>query len=325
MLSSTLFLLKGDKWRAMRATLSPAFTGSKMRHMFTLVTKCAVDMSNYFKKEAAAGRTLNYDIKDLFSKYSTNVIATSAFGIEVDSFENPNNEFYLLGKEVLNFDISIAIRLIVMRLMPLLAKRLELELFNRKVSTFFKTMVLKNINNRIENGIYRPDMINILKEIVEQGRVQWSSEEGAEIEDGFSATDEYNIGTKAISNRKWNNIELVAQCFQFFVAGFETISTVLTFAAYEMAINQDVQERLYAEILDTANRLGDRPMDYEDLQKMKYMDMFVSEVLRLWPPLMHIDRVCVKDYTVEFNDREVTIEKGTTVWIPVYSLHHSIC
>lgn len=31
---NSLFFMKGQKWRDMRSTLSPAFTGSKMRHMF---------------------------------------------------------------------------------------------------------------------------------------------------------------------------------------------------------------------------------------------------------------------------------------------------
>lgn len=42
LLGNSLFFVTGQKWRDMRATLSPAFTGSKMRHMFTSVVQ--VDM-----------------------------------------------------------------------------------------------------------------------------------------------------------------------------------------------------------------------------------------------------------------------------------------
>lgn len=35
---SALPMMKGQRWRDMRATLSPAFTGSKMRQMFALPT-----------------------------------------------------------------------------------------------------------------------------------------------------------------------------------------------------------------------------------------------------------------------------------------------
>lgn len=43
--------LHGEEWRQMRATLSPAFTGSKMRLMLDLVSDCADDINHqaFFK------------------------------------------------------------------------------------------------------------------------------------------------------------------------------------------------------------------------------------------------------------------------------------
>ena len=43
------------------------------------------------------------EMKDLFIRYTNDVIATSAFGIECDSLKNPQNEFYVMGKDVTNF------------------------------------------------------------------------------------------------------------------------------------------------------------------------------------------------------------------------------
>jgi cytochrome P450 family 9 len=42
-------------------------------------------------------------MKDLFKRYTNDVIATSAFGIGCDSLKNPKNEFYEMGKDVTNF------------------------------------------------------------------------------------------------------------------------------------------------------------------------------------------------------------------------------
>jgi cytochrome P450 family 9 len=42
-------------------------------------------------------------MKDLFTRYTNDVIATAAFGIGCDSLNNPKNEFYQMGKDVTNF------------------------------------------------------------------------------------------------------------------------------------------------------------------------------------------------------------------------------
>lgn len=43
-------------------------------------------------------------MKDLFTRYANDVIATSAFGIHVDSLEDQQNEFYEMGKAAVNTD-----------------------------------------------------------------------------------------------------------------------------------------------------------------------------------------------------------------------------
>jgi cytochrome P450 family 9 len=49
------------------------------------------------------GNILAVEMKDLFTRYTNDVIATSAFGIQCDSLKSPKNEFYLMGKDVTNF------------------------------------------------------------------------------------------------------------------------------------------------------------------------------------------------------------------------------
>lgn len=86
--------MKGDKWRHMRATLSPAFTGSKMRQMFELVSQCADGVAQHFLKVSADGPVIQAEMKDLFSRYANDVIASCAFGIKIDSFADPTNDFF---------------------------------------------------------------------------------------------------------------------------------------------------------------------------------------------------------------------------------------
>lgn len=101
LMGKNLFSMKGQRWREMRATLSPAFTSSKMRGMFMLMSDCAKDVANYLLKEAK-GNVLEIEAKELFSRYTNDVIATSSFGIKCDSLNEPNNTFYTMGKKMTN-------------------------------------------------------------------------------------------------------------------------------------------------------------------------------------------------------------------------------
>jgi len=61
----------------------------------------------------------------------------------------------------------------------------------------------------------------------------------------------------------------------FFLAGFETVSTLLCFATHLLATHPDVQSRLQEEIDMTLKKDGGN-LTYEAVHGMKYLDMVVS-------------------------------------------------
>jgi cytochrome P450 family 6 len=74
---------------------------------------------------------------------------------------------------------------------------------------------------------------------------------------------------------------LAAQAFVFFLAGFETSSTTMTFCLYELSLHQDIQERVREEI-DVVLRKHDGKISYEAIQEMDYLDMVVSGEAYCW-------------------------------------------
>lgn len=65
---------------------------------------------------------------------------------------------------------------------------------------------------------------------------------------------------------------LAAQLFVFFIAGFETSSTTMSNALYELALNHEIQDKLRDEIKQELARTGG-VMQYEGIKDMKYLDM----------------------------------------------------
>jgi cytochrome P450 family 9 len=96
----------------------------------------------------------------------------------------------------------------------------------------------------------------------------------------------------------------------------------LSFVAYELALNPDIQKRLYEEVVDVNRQLNGGPLTYDALQKMSYMDMVISEGLRKWPPAVVTDRVSTRNCTLQVDDKTIKLEKGVNFWIPIYPIHH---
>lgn len=111
----------------------------------------------------------------------------------------------------------------------------------------------------------RPDMIHLLMEAQRQ----------------FKAEQEGSAESAAQQDKaEFNDDDLLAQCLLFFSAGFETVATCLSFTSYELMMNPEVQEKLLAEILAVKEQLGEKPLDYDTLMGMKYLNCVVSESLR---------------------------------------------
>lgn len=271
-----LFGLKGQKWRDMRATLSPAFTGSKMRQMLGLmieVGKQSVDsVKSHLEKTGPV-----FEMRDFLKKFTVDIIATCAFGIEVNSFENPDNEFQKITEKATNF--ATLKNMLVMagyQLVPKLMKALNLSIMDKDMCQFFQTTILNVMKEREAKGIVRHDMINLLME-AQKGKLSYSAEE--KTTEGFATVEESDIGKSQVT-RKWEDEEIAAQAFIFFLAGFDTVSTTMSLIAYELAVNPDVQEKLIKELDETKRLLDGGDITYDHLQKMKYMDQVISETLR---------------------------------------------
>ncbi|XP_076275225.1 cytochrome P450 9e2-like isoform X2 [Rhynchophorus ferrugineus] len=319
--NKNLFFLKGQTWKDMRSLLSGSFTSSKMKIMYNLIVEASENFVDYFcsKNEDL----VEVEFKDIFSKYTNDVIASTSFGIKVDSLREPKNEFYAMGKKMTNFNTFRGlIGVLLYMAVPTIAKLLKIKILAKDASDFFINIIDQAIRMREENHVVRKDMINIMLE-EREGKARQDDEEV--IDSGFAVVEEsQNITKHPKKQMNLTNLDITAHAMIFFLAGFDTVSTAICNCCYELAINPDIQDKLRNEIKKTMKEHNEK-LTYESTLRMKYLDMVITETLRKYPGLSATERVCVKPYTIEPvypDEQPVHLNVGDIVFLPPYSLHH---
>ncbi|KAF7286475.1 hypothetical protein GWI33_005114 [Rhynchophorus ferrugineus] len=320
--SRNLFSLKGQRWREMRSTLSGSFSSSKMKIMFNLMNEAADNFVQYFVNKNED--LIELEMKDTYTRYTNDVIATTAFGIKVDSLVQPKNTFYLMGRRITNFSgLLTSLKFLGYLLIPTVYKKLKICILDKIASEFFHRIINETIRTREEKGIVRPDMINMLLEAKHGIQQDYQDVVQDYSDNTFATVHESNDITKFRQLKSLTNEDITSQAVIFFFGGFDTISTAMCFGSYELAINQDIQDRLRNEIKRTFEE-NNGQITYDVLLKMKYLDMVVSEILRKWPPVSRTDRVCTKPYIIENKspgEPKLYIDSGITISIPIMGFH----
>ena len=292
--AGNLFSTSGEKWKEARALLSPAFTSSKMKTMHELIVVCGENFVEWMAEQPDEKRRM-VATKDLFTKYTNDVIATCAFGISVDSLKEPNNEFYVLGREATKLDGIFTFKIFLYKAFPWFVKILKIKFISKKVVTFFENVVSTTVKTRDEKGISRPDMLQLMMD----------------------------ARGKESKHLKLDIKEMTAQAFIFFFGGFDTTSTQMCIIAHELALNPDIQKRLQAEIDKVLSESSGKPT-YEAITSMLYLDAVFRESMRRHTQLSFIDRLCTKAFELPPavpGGKPYVVEPGTNILIPTLAIH----
>lgn len=289
LLGQSLSAMDGKKWKDMRNTLAPAFTGSKIKLMFQLVTDVAQQAALFLRSLEGIEDGMDFNMRDLCTHLTNDIIASVAFGINANSLLVVKSD--LNANELFQLDTSQY------------HKYLRL-IWKENAGAYFKRLILGAMKYRMDNKVFKQDLINLLME----------------------AKGMYVNGSNPPRNANrpnWTDSEIVAQLFSFFATGFQSTATVLCCAAHEIMENPEIQERLFEEIKEVKTFLGGKPLTYEACNRLKYMDMIISETLRKWPSNPTTTRVCTKRITFENPEGlgDFTVKVGDYFIIPIAGLH----
>lgn len=291
-LTGNLFMLNGQKWKHLRTVLSPTFSSGKIKNMFRILVECGQGMKDFMDEHAERNDIV--EMKDIVARFTTDVIASCAFGIQCNCLKHPDAEFRQWGRRIVEPSLMDRIVGMLYTLVPSIPIFLMLPLTPRSVSAFFRKVVKETIEFRKKNKVKRDDFMQLLIDLKDQKQCYEANEPDSTMD------------------------EITAQVIVFFTGGFETTSATMSFCLYELAKNKDVRVRLGSEIDAVLSQHGGK-ITYEAVNEMNYLDRVVSETLRKYPPVTFLTRKCNEDYRIPGTD--LVLEKGVQVVIPVLGLH----
>lgn len=294
-ISAHLFRLEGEKWSKLRKKLLPIFSPAKIKIMLPTI----VAVVDRFKEclEKAIAQDSEVEMKDLLSRLTTDLIGSCAFGIECNSLIDPDAEFRLFGKKALEMPLTRLLVLFFGGIFHGIARKLHLKQVPSDVSEFFFGVVRKTIEYRDHNNVERKDFLNLLMQLREKDPAGDDAKESAD-------TLSFN--------------SIVAQSYAFFLGGFETSSTVMSYCLYELSLNEEIQEKARECVKAAVEKHGG--FTYDAVMDMAYIEQCLNESLRKYPPGSIIHRIVTKDYCVPYSG--VILERGMRVVIPLYAIHH---
>ncbi|ERL90826.1 hypothetical protein D910_08172 [Dendroctonus ponderosae] len=288
-LTPHLFNIEGQIWKDRRTKLTPLFTSAKMKQIFDTVASKCPGLVRLVGLSAAANKPAN--IKEILSRFTTDVISEAAFGLECKSLYAPDNMFRSIRREA--FEPN-SIKLYI-------ESHIRYQAFSGRIVSYFSKVVNETIQYRENNNVQRNDFMQLMLQLKQEGSLVK--------EDG--PVDVKKTGAYITDK------EILSESFLIFLAGHETSSSTSTFALFALAQNPDIQEKLRAEIYEVLER-HDEKLGYD-------------ETLRKYPVAQIIPRRCTKDYKIKDTNIVIEKEDdtnltelfmlGTRIYIPVIGVH----
>ncbi|KAH8257946.1 hypothetical protein KR038_003358 [Drosophila bunnanda] len=302
--SYSLFFLKNPAWKEVRMKLSPFFTGTRLRKMFPLIEDVGASMDTHLRQQPLHDQHLgSFDLeaKELCALFTTDVIATVAYGVRANSFKDPNGDFRRHGRSMFKFSLLRATGFTAIVFLPHLISYSGFNVLSAEDARFMRKTINYVMEERERSGKSRNDLIDILIEL----RRSTLQARASGIRDQFEFKEDV----------------LVAQAILFFTAGFEASSFAMAITMYQLAKDADIQERLRDEIKEALVESSGQ-VTLQMIESLEYLQMILFEVERIYPSLVFLERECTSDQAYPLDPfSKMRVPKGMPVYIPLYGMH----
>ncbi|KAG8523322.1 Thromboxane-A synthase [Galemys pyrenaicus] len=251
--SDSILLLRDERWEEVRSVLTSAFSPEKLNEMIPLINQACDLLLAHLKQCAESGDA--FDIQRCYCFFTTDVVASVAFGTQVNSWKSPDHPFVNHCQRFFTVSIPRAILVLILSfpsIMVPLARILPNK--NRdELNGFFNKLIRKVIALRDQQAAEerRRDFLQMVLD-ARHSAASLGVEGFDIVRQVFSSPEcpatPSQQGQPRPLSKPLTVDEVVGQAALFLIAGYEIITNTLSFATYLLATNPKCQEKLLCEV-----------------------------------------------------------------------------
>lgn len=122
-----------------------------------------------------------------------------------------------------------------------------------------------------------------------------------------------------VDGKPLSHFDIREEVDTFMFEGHDTTTSGITFTVYHLAMNPDIQQKVFNEVSSIMGNDPSTAFTYNNLQDFKYLEMVIKESLRLHPSVPVIGRRPLETIQIQ----GVDIPPGIDINIPIYAIHRN--
>nr|ALX81390.1 cytochrome P450 [Liposcelis entomophila] len=297
-LRKSLLSLCGEEEKEIQSFIATHITEEKIQKLLPRIESSASTLTHNLTKKIEENKTIN--LTDHVEEFIEDVIALSLFGIDLNSDGEFRDEFISNVSQIFNVRNPNSYFALIPFLYPLLQG--DSWIIPQKSLKFFTDLIATGIKETPRNSPVTEGKAAHLIDIL----VEASEEEKKSVKKEKEDENPKLVLTDDV---------IVSKCLSAILTLVNAARSLILFTVYELAKNQEVQERLSEEI----QRNKSDNINCADLKNCRYLDKILNETLRLYPFEFRIEKICKEPITLG----PVQLDKGNKVSIPLFSLHRN--
>ncbi|RZF41960.1 hypothetical protein LSTR_LSTR012337 [Laodelphax striatellus] len=285
--------------------LSQALNVEKVKKLFSRIVKSVDGFVAGFKKEAAPDKVIN--VNEHVSEFITDVLAFTLFSFDLAADTQIRTKFErAIGKmyTVQHPDSIFSVTPFIFESLGSLDNFILKPAYTRYLAGVAELV----IDEKKKTSDVKPegralDLVDLLLAAADDEKQAAAKEKGLDAD---------KLSSEGILSKE----QMVNVCMQVLMTVGGATKRTLAMSIYALANNASVQEKLQAEVGKQLNRYGE--ITYDFINEAEYLDMFLGEILRIYPTEYRLERKTIGDVKLD----EITRTPGTMVSIPIYAVHN---